>query len=414
MKGGLAEWFKALVLKTSGIFPSQVRILHPPFKIMELKVPIIISIILSLLFGFIGGILSVRYYPEIVEVFPEFSSRINESTNFEKAPVSIEKKIVTSEEEAIINVVNQSISSVVSVLAKGEISLPEFPLLAREIKSAGSGFIVSSDGMILTNKHVVQYEKVEYTVVLQNGEKYKAKVLARDPIQDLAVLKIQKEGLKPLVLGDSSNLQIGQTVIAIGNALGEFQNTVSVGVISGLSRKIVAGGGGTIETIEEVIQTDAAINQGNSGGPLLNLSGEVIGINTAMAWGAENIGFAIPSNKTKKAIKDVREKGKITYPFLGISYILINDALQAQYNLPVNYGAWVVRGEKEPAVVPGSQADKAGIKEDDIILEMDERKITEENTLSSMILKHDIGDKITLKILRKGQKIDITARLGER
>jgi len=371
-------------------------------------------VILSLVFGFVGGIFSVKYYPNIVEFFPGFFSEINSSSGSNRSSPVITTKVSTGEQEAVINVVNQSIASVVSILAKGKVSLPEFPSFSQEIIAAGSGFIVSSDGMILTNRHVVQYEDIEYTVILQDGQKYEAQVLARDPVQDLAVLKIRKTGLKPLSLGDSGNLQIGQTVIAIGNALGEFQNTVSVGVVSGLSREITAGGGGTIETIEEVIQTDAAINQGNSGGPLLNLSGQIIGVNTAVASGAENIGFALPINKAKKAIKDVKEKGKITYPFLGVSYRLINETLQATYNLPASYGAWVIRGEEtEPAIIPNSGADKAGVKENDIILEIDGKRITEQNSLSKMILANEVGDKIKLKILRKGKIIETTAELGE-
>lgn len=366
---------------------------------MKIKNLLVISVIFSLIFGFVGGILAIKYYPAIVGI---------------SSPSIVKNEITTSEEEAIINVVNKSLPSVVSILVKGKVSLPGFSFFSEEIEGGGSGFIVSSDGMILTNKHVVEYEDMKYTVIVQNGEEYEAKILAKDPVQDLAILKIEKTGLLSLSLGDSDKIQIGQTVIAIGNALGEFQNTVSTGVVSGLSRKIVAQGmGGTLEAIEELIQTDAAINQGNSGGPLLNLSGQVIGINTAMAYGAENIGFAIPVNKAKKAISDVKEKGKIVYPFLGVRYVLVNDAIQAQFNLPVNYGAWIRGSEEEPAIVPQSGAEKAGLLENDIILEMDGEKITQENTLAKMILKHEVGDQIQLKILRQGQEIYKKATLGE-
>jgi len=374
---------------------------------------VLLLIILSLTFGFIGGILGIKYYPDIAGFFPGIFTELNPSSGINQNPI-IQGTITTNEEKAVTSVVNQSINSVVSILSQGEVSIPGFPSFTQEISGAGSGFIVSSDGMILTNKHVVQYTNLEYTVILQNGEKYKAQVLARDPVQDLAILKIKKMGLIPLMLGNSDNLQRGQTVIAIGNALGEFQNTVSVGVVSGLSRTITAGGIGTTETLEEVIQTDAAINQGNSGGPLLNLSGEVIGINTATASGAENIGFAIPINVAKSAIDKFKEKGKITYPFLGVSYLPINEAVQEAYNLPVNYGALVLRSKEGPAVVSGSGADKAGIKENDIILEMDGKKITEKNTLSKMILAHNTGDKVKLKILRKGKTMETTAELSER
>jgi Trypsin-like serine proteases, typically periplasmic, contain C-terminal PDZ domain len=222
----------------------------------------------------------------------------------------------------------------------------------------GTGFIVSSDGLILTNKHVVSDKNASYTVYLNTGEKYEAKVLAVDPIDDIALIKIEAHNLPTLTLGDSDGIKVGQTVIAIGNALGEFRNTVSVGVVSGLSRSITASdASGNTETIDNVIQTDAAINLGNSGGPLINLKGEVIGINTAIASGAENIGFAIPINRAKKAIESYQKFGKITAPYIGIRYILINSAIQKQNNLPVDYGAWINAGSsKEPAVISNSPA----------------------------------------------------------
>jgi len=384
---------------------------------MPTKALIVLLIVLSLIFGFGGGILAIRYYSEISNLFPQFFPQAETGSSSEQnSPVIVRKEVTTNTEQAIIDVVNKSLPSVVSIIVKGEVSVPGFPLFSQKIEGGGSGFIVSPDGMILTNKHVVQYEKANYTVVLQNGEEYSAKVLAKDPVQDLAILKINKTGLRPLPLGDSDNLKVGQTVIAIGYALGEFQNSVSVGVVSGLSRRITASGGGITETIGEVIQTDAAINKGNSGGPLLNLSGEVIGINTAMASGAENIGFAIPINKAKKAIKETKEKGKITYPFLGVRYILIDKKIKTQYNLPVDYGAWVVRGKspEEVAVTPGSGAEKAGIKENDIILEVDGKKVTKKNTLADIILSYNPGDKIRLKILRAGKEIEVVAELGER
>lgn len=284
----------------------------------------------------------------------------------------------------------------------------------REV-GGGTGFIVSSDGLIITNKHVVVDTEAEYTVLTNDGERYDAQVLARDPVQDIAVLKVNKSGLPTLKLGNSDSLQIGQTVIAIGNALGEFRNTVSVGVISGLRRTVTASGGGVSETIDEVIQTDAAINLGNSGGPLLNLKGEVIGINTAVAIGAENIGFAIPINKAKKDIEQVRTEGKITYPFLGVRYVLITKTIQETNKLSVGYGALIVRGEnpEELAIVPGSSADKAGLLENDIILELDGVKIDQENTLARLIQEHSAGDAVTFKVLSKGKEKTVTATLGE-
>ena len=295
--------------------------------------------------------------------------------------------------------------------------IPQYREKGRELQEVGggTGFIISSDGLIITNKHVVYDEDAEYTVLTNDGKKYPAPVLARDPIQDIAILDISAIGLPIVKLGNSDELRIGQTVIAIGNALGEFRNTVSVGVISGLARSVIATGGGMTEQLEEVIQTDAAINQGNSGGPLLNLYGEVIGVNTAMAMGAENIGFAIPVNKVKKDISDIKTKGKISYPFLGVRYILINKTLQEKNNLPVDYGVLVIRGNEpaDLAVMPGSAADKAGIVENDIILEIDGVKINQKNTLAKLVLKHSVGDKIILKIFHRGEEKIIEATLGE-
>lgn len=281
----------------------------------------------------------------------------------------------------------------------------------------GTGFIVSSDGLILTNKHVVDTEGAEYTVLMNDHKKYPARVLARDPVQDLAILKIDKTNLPTLSFGNSDKLQIGQSVIAIGNALGEFQNTVSSGVISGLRRQITAtGGAGGAEQLEELIQTDAAINQGNSGGPLLNLAGEVIGVNVAIAQGAQNIGFSIPINKAKRDIDQAKKTGKISTPFLGVRYVIINDEIKQKNNLPYNYGVLVGRGEKpeDVAVTPGSAAANAGIAEGDIILEADGIKIDSENSLSKQIQAHSVGENISLKIFHQGAEKTVQVKLGER
>lgn len=284
--------------------------------------------------------------------------------------------------------------------------------LEKQEVGGGSGFIISSDGLIITNKHVVSDPKAEYTVYLNDGRKFTAKVLTRHPVDDLAILKINANGLPTLPLGDSTKLKLGQFVIAIGNALGEFQNTVSFGVVSGLRRTIVASDeSGNVERLEGLIQTDAAINFGNSGGPLLNLKGEVIGVNTAIASGAENIGFAIPVERVKKMIHEVQTKGKVEVPFLGIYYLLVNEEIQKKFNLPVNYGAFVYR-EGKSAVIPGSPAERAGIKDGDIILEMDNEKITLQNSLSQIILRKSVGQRVNLKIYRGNQIINISVILG--
>lgn len=278
----------------------------------------------------------------------------------------------------------------------------------------GTGFIISSDGLILTNKHVASDKKASYTVFTNDGKKYEAEILAQDPAMDIAVVKIKASNLPILKLGNSDSVKLGQTAIAIGNALGEFRNTVSVGVISGLSRTITASGGGQTETIEGVLQTDSAINQGNSGGPLLNLKGEVIGVNTAMVSGAQNIGFAIPINKTKRAIESVRKSGRIITPFLGVRYVLISPELAKKEELDVDYGVLVRGGQDGPAVVKKSPAEKSGILAEDIILEINGKKINQNNSLASMIQDYNIGDTISLKILRNGKEIEIKVKLEER
>ncbi len=285
----------------------------------------------------------------------------------------------------------------------------------RKDVSSGSGFIVSSDGMVVTNKHVVADTAADYTVFLNDGTKKLAKVLARDPIQDIAVLKIEGTNLPVVRLGDSSNIQIGQTAIVIGNALGEFRNTVSLGVISGLHRSIVADGASSgPESLEELIQTDAAINPGNSGGPLLNINGEVVAINTAMASGAENIGFSIPINKVKKAIDSVKKQGKIIYSFLGVRYTVITKDNAVTLKLGRDYGALVGAPGQDPAVVAGGPADKAGIKAGDIILMINGERIDTEHTLASLIQKYNVGDTVTLKVFRDNKEFDARVILEER
>lgn len=282
----------------------------------------------------------------------------------------------------------------------------------------GSGFIVDSSGIILTNRHVVFDANSDYQVILNNGKKFKAKILARDPINDIAIAKIEAEKLPTLKLGDSSRVDLGEDVIAIGNALGTFKNTVSTGVISGLSRKIKA-----VDVIEKrtqslkgLLQTDAAINPGNSGGPLVNSEGEVIGINCAMAFGAENVGFTIPINAAKKDLEDLKKYGKIRQPFLGLRYIPISKKFQREFNIPIHYGALVISEElpEGEAIIPGSPAERAGIKEADIILEAGSKKVTLKNPLEEILQDFKVGDEITMKVLRKGKYIFLKAVLADK
>jgi serine protease Do len=408
--------------------------------------------VLVLLFAFasgLGGALVFEYLKENKERILQISEKVIERERV------VEKEYVpqTTQEQKIIDAVKVVSPSVVSIIITKDVPIieqyftnpfeeffgqgyqfrlqvPQYRQKGTEKKEVGggSGFIVSADGYVVTNKHVVLDEEADYTVFTNDGKSYSAKVLAKDPLQDLAILKIEQEQAvdesgafvaKPFVpvrLGDASTLQIGQSVIAIGNALGEFRNTVSVGVISGLGRTITASGGADfVETIEDVIQTDAAINKGNSGGPLLNLAGEVIGINTATVLDAQNIGFAVPINKVKRDIEQVRSVGKITYPFLGVRYVSITEAIAKDRNLPVTYGALIEKGDSAtPAVTPGSAADTAGMREGDILLEFNGERISPDNSLAKLIQKYNPKDTVVVKILRDDQEKILQVTLGER
>lgn len=372
-----------------------------------------------------------------------------------KKELMVSKKIETiptekyvsqiSYEQAIIDTVAKASPSVVSIVISKNVpvyeqqfinpfgNIPGFNVqIPQNVQrgtryqevGAGSGFIVSEDGLIVTNKHVVLDKDADYTVVTTDGKKYSAKVLAINPVQDLAVIKIEKafvltdnaRKFPAITLGDSDGIVIGQGAVAIGNALGEFSNTVSAGIVSGLQRTVSASGAdGFSEILEGAIQTDAAINRGNSGGPLLNLRGEVIGVNTAMANDAQAVGFAIPINIVKRDLKQLEKNNKITYPFLGVHYVLITSEVRQKYKLDVDEGAYVLSSDgKQSAVVRDSAADKAGVKEKDIILEINGEKIMKDNSMARIVQKYSPGDKISLKILRNNQEIHLEATLGER
>lgn len=270
----------------------------------------------------------------------------------------------------------------------------------------GSGFFVTPDGLVVTNKHVVEDTEATYTVVTTSGEKLKAEVLARDPVLDIAVLRVTDGSDYPfLSFGDSDQLRLGEPVIAIGNALAEFRNSVSVGVVSGLARNISAGGlQRPPELLEGLIQTDAAINPGNSGGPLLNAAGEVVGVNVAVAGGAENIGFALPSNLIRRSVESVEKNGVIERAYLGVRYLTVTPELATAEDLPVTYGAWVRAGaDGAPAVSPDGPARKAGLRGGDLIVALDEVSL-EDRSLSSVIGTHAVGDRITVTYYRGGEQ----------
>ncbi|HEY1074218.1 MAG TPA: trypsin-like peptidase domain-containing protein [Patescibacteria group bacterium] len=320
------------------------------------------------------------------------------------------ERVVLEESSAVIDAAKKVSPSVVSITTSRNIQ-DFFSGRTVQEKGGGTGFILTSDGLIVTNKHVVSEGDTEYTVLTSDGKSYTAKVLSTDPFNDLAVLKVDAKGLKPVELGDSNALQVGQWVIAIGNALGEFQNTVTVGVVSAKDRRITASD----EVLDSLLQTDAAINPGNSGGPLVNLAGQVVGINTAIAGGAEGIGFAINIDSVKTALDSVQKTGKIVRPWLGVRYLSLNKEIARSAQLPVDHGALVYRGTN-PAdlpVVPGSPADKAGLAENDIITQINGQEINENNSLVSLLQKYKVGEKVTLTVLRKGEEKKIDVLLEE-
>jgi serine protease Do len=334
--------------------------------------------------------------------------------DFSSISIPTKQKIVIEESSAIIDATNKVSASVVSITTKKTV---QSIYGAYESEGAGTGFIITSDGLILTNKHVVSDTAAAYTVVTQDGKIYDATVQSLDSVNDLAVVKIDARGLTAVELGDSDELKVGQWVIAVGNSLGKFQNSVTAGVVSAKDRKIQASdsNGGSAETLSDLLQTDAAINPGNSGGPLVNLAGQVIGINTAVASEAQGIGFAIPINAAKSAIESIKKTGRIIRPYLGVRYFEITPAVAKQNSLTVDYGALVQRGTNltDFAVVPGSPADKAGIIENDIITQINGDKIDVNNSLISLVQKYLVGDDIKLKVISKGKEKEVTIKLEE-
>ncbi|NOY14847.1 MAG: PDZ domain-containing protein [bacterium] len=343
-----------------------------------------------------------------------------------KTKPKVETQKVVYQESVVINVVKKVSPSVVTVGIKKTTVVfdpfadlfdpfglfpqrPQGQTRKKKIEQdIGSGFIVSADGLVITNKHVVMDPKAEYKVITNDNKKYMVEKIYRDPSVDLAILKIKATGLKPLELGNSDNLQLGQMAIAIGTALGEFRNTVTVGVISGLGRGIVAGDGmgAFSERLDNVIQTDAAINPGNSGGPLLNSAGQVIGVNVAVAQGAQNIGFAIPINVVKEVLSNFERTGRFSRPYLGVKYKMISQRLAILNEVPE--GAYVVD------VIEGSPADKAGIKVGDIIIKIDGESVKEKTGgLVKLIQKRKVGEVVDLEVWREGQIKKLKAKLEE-
>jgi len=375
--------------------------------------PKIAFIACTLLVGALGGVAGTIVATHNSAV----RSALGFSTSQSNEPQSAGKteKIVVEESSSVIDVAKKVSPAVVSISTKS--SAVDFFGQTVTHEGGGSGFIITSDGLIVTNKHVVSDKNAMYTVFTYDWKSYPAEVLARDSVSDFAVVKIKASGLHVVELGDSDQLQVGQRVVAIGNALGQFQNTVTSGVISAKERQIDAGSaaGAGSEHLEGLLQTDAAINEGNSGGPLINLKGEVVGINTAVAakGQAEGIGFALPMNSIKNSIAQVTKSGKIVRAYLGVRYIALTKEIADQNDYGVSTGAVLVGNPQNPAVVKGSPAAKAGLKADDVITKINGEQVTEQKSLTRILNQYNVGDVIEIVIVREKKEMTVSVTLEE-
>lgn len=319
---------------------------------------------------------------------------------------------VTAEESSIAAVAEKVGPSVVSIVTQARTSSSLYG--ARSSEAAGTGIIVSKDGYVMTNNHVVESAET-VSVIDSNGELYEdVEVIGRDPLNDIAFLKIDSETTFTVAeLGNSSTLRTGQQVVAIGNALGQYKNTVTSGIVSGTGRPVTAStGSGTTESLTDLIQTDTSINPGNSGGPLVNMTGQVIGINTAIVENANGIGFAIPINSTKGILAGVLETGKVNRSFLGVNYLTVTPDVAREYDLPVKDGAYVYAADDTDPVSANGPADRAGIKRRDIITKINNETVGEQGSLSSILGEYRPNDKVTVTYLRDGKEQTTTLTLG--
>lgn len=334
--------------------------------------------------------------PKIKNLFSgENSTTINETVK------------LASEENVVIDVVEKSSKSVVSI-ALSKLELKEGQGVVDSGDNIGTGFVVDKSGLIITNQHVVSQLNQDYRVVTADGKSYEVEDIIIDDSNDIALLKINATDLVPLSLGDSSKLKVGQLVIAIGTPLGEYAGSVTTGIISGLNRSVTTRSGSfwsqTSQQYDDVIQTDAAINPGNSGGPLLNSSGEVIGVNFATTSGADNISFALPANSVSKRLEEYRKFGKFIRPYMGVEYRTITK-LEEQYYQNVKAGALIIR------VVSNSPASKGGLKKGDIITKFGDKAV--DSALASMISDREVGEEIKLEVYRDGKMIELKVKLEE-
>ncbi len=403
----------------------------PTLPAPSIRLTVLVSILSTL--SVVAMLLLLQPYmrPELAQWLMPAASAPKEAIYVPPAPL---QPTAQTEENAVIRLVRNAKPAIVAVLVYSD-----SPQLLADLSSGGSGspadngltptdststaqqigggtgFFLTEDGTLVTNRHVVDFDRATFRVVLSSGQTYPATLLGKDPVLDLAFLKVDGHGFPFLSFADSDKLNPGQSVIAIGNAFDEFRNSVTKGIVSGLNRRVYAGDGTTAEFIEEAIQTDAAINPGNSGGPLLDLNGDVVGLNTAVSEQGQLIGFALPSNVVRRDADMMKQIGRIVRPYLGVRYQIITNDYVQQNHLAVDHGALVVRGSQknDTATSPGSPAEKAGIIEGDVILEVDGQVINEEHSLSAILGRYTPGETVTLKIFHGGSEKLVSVTLTE-
>lgn len=349
-----------------------------------------------------------------------FGGFFGSQSNMNSSSSETTTRQIVEGESNLINTIAKDVSpSVVSVNVTSKTLQQDFFGSGREVEnqSAGTGFIISKDGLILTNRHVIPERDGQISIVLSDGTELEVEVVGRtnqsDPL-DIAFLKVtdaKGKELIPVNLGNSEAVEVGDRVVAIGNALGQFQNTVTSGIISGFGRDIEAFDGGGVETLQNLFQTDAAINSGNSGGPLVNSASEVIGVNVATA-SAENISFAIPINDVKGLIDTVLERGKLERPYLGVRYVPLDEDIARELDIQQTEGAYIPIGTgARPSIMADGPADKAGLEEGDVIIEIDGQKLDSKNGLVGILGKKRVGDIVELKVIRGGNEEILSATL---
>lgn len=406
-----------------------------------------ISLVVGLLAGMFGGVITNRYVVAYV-----LGTFVTDRSIDEPVVQKVVESRTYVEESDGIEAINKMSGSVVSIVATRDLNIyyqNSYPLgwngyleqanvnaapdeVRKQKLGGGTGFIITNDGLVLTNRHVVDVAGIDYTVVLKDGTEFKAEVVSQDPFYDIAVMRMlvdqdespeikeKKEamlGTLPVVrFGDSDVLQVGQKVFAVGNALAQYDNTVTSGIISAKGRNVIAGGASSgPEALTGLIQTDAAINPGNSGGPLINLDGEVIGVNVAIDEVAQSVGFAIPINDIKPILTSIQKYGKIVRPVLGVRYLSLNTEIAKELNLAVGHGALLVGNQDAGvfAVAPGGPAAAVGLQRGDVILEIDGIKLDRDYSLQNGIQFKQPGELIKIKYWRAGETFDVELTLGQ-